>query len=148
MELDEMQQVYADKITANISGLNGYSYVESMYEDDDNFKSYQAPAAFISIVNLGPMPEGAQIPFDHEIFWGVVVVVDEGTAEDSYKDGWRLARAVAALFAGSCYVGQGQTGSMKINNVSRQERLDRNGVPVGTYYWTVLMSQVGRYERA
>lgn len=141
-----IQKVYADLITDRITGLNGYSYVETLFEDTEGFAGYNAPAALVVCPSFTPLPEGVATIFDCVINWACVVVVEDGSAEDCYSQGWGFAEQVAALFNGNQPIRSSQTGSIKIDGVTRQERLDKEGFPLGTYYWIILFSQYYKYD--
>ena len=83
--------------------------------------------------------------FDVIANWAVIVVAGEGGMMDAYNEGWTLAEQTAKVFAGSNPVRSSQVGQLKIESVSRQERLSKEGFPTGIYYWVVLMSQGYRY---
>ncbi len=145
--ITDLQEILTNKLKNQFPSATCLAYSETLFDDTDNFLSFNAPAIFVVILpqlfNLTPKEKEI---FDCRLGWGVVVVTDQTSQEEGVKSGWDLTEKVCSFLKQSRITHRESVWQLEQISCSRQERVDRTGTPTGAYYWPITYSQLYNYD--
>lgn len=145
--ITDIQNLLTQKLQNNFPSVKCYAYAETLFEDTDNFLSYNAPAIFIVI--LPPqynLTQEERNLWDCRLSWGVIITTDQTSQEEGVKEGWDLSEKVSEFLSGNRIDMSGISWRLDQFSFAKQERKNRDGTPTGVYYWPLTFTHLYNYD--
>lgn len=120
-------------------------FINRLDTQTDGIVSYKSPGVMVCFVNAQPAPAD-KVPWDLEVFFGLVVTISGGRAIDRDKEGWLLTSKVAKSINHKTFgFSRLEITPASIQSISVNEQrkvVDGKWVLTGTNYWTILFSNL------
>ena len=143
-----LQDLYVKQLKRQFPALDFFAYNETLFEDTDQFASYNSPAGLLVILPTTAIPGEEDQPWDCVLNWGLIIISERGGMSENVKSGWDYSEKIAAFIHRTCIFPTGATTPCLVTGISRHERKDLEGLPTGAYYWTITFSQKYRYDNS
>lgn len=121
------------------------AFINRLDTQTDGIVSYKSPGIMVCFVNAQEAPTD-KVPWDLEVFFGLVITISGGRAIDRDKEGWELAKKVVISVNHKTFgFTRLEITPVKIQSISVNEQrrvVDGKSILTGTNYWTILFSQL------
>lgn len=115
-------------------------------EQTDAFVGYAPGSVFLSILPAQQAP-AEFAPFELRANFGLVVTAKGASVKDTDAAGWEQATRVAQVVYGNNWK-LPSTSTATITAFSKNEQRDKEGLPTGNYYWTIVFYNLCRFSAA